>query len=144
MGQLASNNQLNTSPNQLNTLSNQLNLTAGAALVTTSRNKQARQSNDNTAGKSDEINCTYCNKHGNTFKGHRWQECRKLRRDQQRRKNQADNKQQQNPAKSDGLIAQAYISNELTNADPTSSWKYRRGSCWKQGYEGRYRGRSPE
>ena len=64
----------------------------------------------------------YCKKHGNIYKGHRWQDCRKLERDQQRKQKQTakshDNKQQ-NPAAaqsdSHGLIAQAYISNELSN-----------------------------
>ena len=103
-----------------------VNMTADATLVTTSRNMQARrrpakaQSNGNTA-----------QKHGYTFKDHRWQDCRKIKRDQQRKQKQTAKPQhkQQNPAtaqsNSHGLIAQAYTSNKLSHVNnSTYTWKF--------------------
>jgi len=118
MRELASNNQLNTS-------SNQLNNTDAALVVNTGKNRKRGK------GKSSyPPECSYCKKHGNTYKGHRWQDCRKLKREQHRRQEFAkshDNKQDPVVAQSDshGLIAQAYISNELSNVSiSTYTWKF--------------------
>jgi len=86
-------------------------------------------SNNQLEASSNQRN--HCKKHGSTSKGHRWQDRRKLNRDQQRKQEQTakshDNKRQ-NPAAaqpgSHGLIAQPYISNELSNVNnSTYTWK---------------------
>ena len=33
--------------------------------------------------------CSYCKRHGGTFEGHLWQECRKLKRDQKQKQSHA-------------------------------------------------------
>ena len=65
---------------------NQLEKSDDIALVVP-RNKQSRRSQgkEPTGAKI----CTYCNRHGGKAEGHLWQECRKLKKDQKRKKDQA-------------------------------------------------------
>jgi len=121
MRELASNNQLASSSNQLNN--------TDAALVVKSHGgkNSLRKRGKGKSSFSQAPKCTYCKKHGYTYKGHRWQDCRKLKRDQHRRQEftRSHDNNQQNPAtaQSDhGLIAQAYVSNTLSNVSiPGSS-----------------------
>jgi len=93
-----------------------------AALVTENKQARRRQGKAHQSQKvqppSDE--CSYCKKHGNTYKGHRWQNCRKLKRDQKRGRDHTanNNNNQHNPNQSTGLIAQALVT---TEQNPTSN-----------------------
>ena len=68
--------------------------------------KQAHQRQTGSDGKQ----CSYCKKHGNTYTGNIWQDCPRLKRDQQCKKNQANN--QPDSSTTTDLIAHAYVAIE--------------------------------
>ncbi|RPB29273.1 hypothetical protein L211DRAFT_845258 [Terfezia boudieri ATCC MYA-4762] len=89
---LAINNQL---PNYNG--SNNSNNTNTALVANNRQNNKARRKKsqqDSASTQSTTLativpgtrTCTYCKKHGHRFKGHVWQDCRKLKRDQQSKK----------------------------------------------------------
>jgi len=132
MRELASNNQLNIfSNNQLNTSLNQSNGNNTDAALVVNGGKNRKRGKGKFSSYSPE--CTYCKKHGNTYKGHWWQECTKLKRNQYRKQDIAKtHENQQNAAQSDnhGLIAQAYVSSKLSNVSiPNSTYTWKFDTC---------------
>ena len=100
MKSLSSNNQLEEGENQRNT-----------ALVATSSNKSRRPRGKKQSTSTSTKICTYCKNKGGKAEGHLWHDCRKLKRDQQRKKKQAAAQPQS------GVVAQALVTTNQMDVD---------------------------
>jgi len=100
LNSLSSNNQLGDKSTGTTTTTA---TTSGTTLVT-GNNKQTRRrsrwqpkGSEHTSSQPPSTNtkvCTYCKRYGGTAEGHLWQDCRKLKCNQKRKRNAAPNYQQ--------------------------------------------------
>jgi hypothetical protein len=90
--------------------------------ATKKRKQSTNQNAKNTtsSGKTDTKWCTYCKKHNKTpFEGHTWTECRRLKRDQEAKKQQ--------PTQEAAHITMEHAYTSVSSSSPTA-WKFDSGA----------------
>jgi len=128
---LSSNGQLNGYDGGNNTSGSNGNGNTSTALVVAGKGNNKNKKKKGQQGQQAQQaqtpgtkECSYCKCHGGRYKGHNWQDCRTLKRDQIKKKKNADAQiaeTQSSFAYAEGFITD--VSSQLQN-DGIHSWKF--------------------